>query len=116
MVSKGKYALGDKLIKLSMKILGLSSMGNGEIYHNDVLLDWQDFEGISIEPIQYNDDTIDSVLIFGDATIKFHLKNERDTPIWSELDSNTIFQVIKQLTEKLAELKKQYYLCIIKLK
>ena len=33
MVSKGKFVLGDKLIKLSMKILGLSSIG-GKIYKN----------------------------------------------------------------------------------
>ena len=101
-----KFVLGDKLTELVMTILGLSSIGNGEIYHNDVLLDWEDFEGISIEPIQYNDDTIDSVLIFGDATIEFHLQNECDALNWSEFDSNIIIQVIKQLTEKLAELKK----------
>ena len=105
MVSKGKYALGDKLIKLSMKILGLSNIG-GKIYKNVFLLDWNMYECIAIEPIQYEESIIDALYFFGDVTIKFHLKNERDTPIWSELDSNTIFQVIKQLTEKLAELKK----------
>ena len=105
MVSKGKYALGDKLIKLSMKILGLSNVG-GKIYKNVFLLDWNMYECIAIEPIQYEESIIDALYFFGDVTIKFHLKNERDTPIWSELDSNTIFQVIKQLTEKLAELKK----------
>ena len=105
MVSKGKYALGDKLIKLSMKILGLSNVG-GKIYKNVFLLDWNMYECISLEPIQYKESIIDALFIFGDATIKCHLKNERETPIGSELDSNTIFQVIKQLTEKLAELKK----------
>ncbi len=105
MVSKGKYALGDKLIKLSMKILGLSNIG-GKIYKNVFLLDWNMYECIALEPIQYEESIIDALYFFGDVTIKFHLKNERDTPIWSELDSNTIFQVIKQLTEKLAELKK----------
>ena len=101
MVSKGKYALGDKLIKLSMKILGLSNVG-GKIYKNVFLLDWNMYECIAIEPIQYKESIIDAIYFFGDVTIKFHLKNEHDTPIWSELDSNTIFQVIKQLTEKLA--------------
>lgn len=105
MVSKGKYVLGDKLIKLSMKILGLSNIG-GKIYKNVFLLDWNMYECIALEPIQYEESIIDALYFFGDVTIKFHLKNERDTPIWSELDSNTIFQVIKQLTEKLAELKK----------
>ena len=105
MVSKGKLVLGDKLIKLSMKILGLSNIG-GKIYKNVFLLDWNMYECIALEPIQYEESIIDALYFFGDVTIKFHLKNERDTPIWSELDSNTIFQVIKQLTEKLAELKK----------
>ena len=102
-ISKG--ILGDKLIKLSMKILGLSNIG-GKIYKNVFLLDWNMYECIALEPIQYKESIIDSLYIFGDVTIKFHLKNERDTPIWSEFDANTILQVIKQLTEKLAELKK----------
>ena len=105
MVSKGKYVLEDKLIKLSMKILGLSSIG-GKIYKNVFLLDWNMYECISLEPIQYDEDIIDAVFIFGDATIEFHLKNDCETLNWSEFDENTIFQVIKQLTEKLAELKK----------
>ena len=105
MVSKGKYVLGDKLIKLSMKILGLSNIG-GKIYKNVFLLDWNMYECISLEPIQYKESIIDAIYFFGDVTIRFHLKNEHDTPIWSEFDGNTIIQVIKQLTKKLAELKK----------
>lgn len=105
MVSKGKLVLVDKLIKLSMKILGLSNIG-GKIYKNVFLLDWNMYECISLEPIQYKESIIDALYFFGDVTIKFHLKNENDTLIWSELNSNTILQVIKQLTEKLAELKK----------
>lgn len=105
MVSKGKLVLGDKLIKLSMKILGLSNIG-GKIYKNVFLLDWNMYECIAIEPIQYKESIIDAIYFFGDVTIRFHLKNEHDTPIWSEFDENTILQVIKQLTEKLAELKK----------
>ena len=101
MVSKGKLVLVDKLIKLSMKILGLSNIG-GKIYKNVFLLDWNMYECISLEPIQYKESIIDALYFFGDVTIKFHLKNENDTLIWSELNSNTILQVIKQLTEKLA--------------
>ena len=100
-----KFVLGDKLIKLSMKILGLSNIG-GKIYKNVFLLDWNMYECIAIEPIQYKESIIDAIYFFGDVTIRFHLKNEHDTPIWSEFDENTILQVIKQLTEKLAELKK----------
>lgn len=99
-----KVILGDKLIKLSMKILGLSNVG-GKIYKNVFLLDWNMYECIAIEPIQYKESIIDALYFFGDVTIKFHLKNERDTPIWSELDANTILQVIKQLTKKLARMK-----------
>ena len=98
-ISKG--ILGDKLIKLSMKILGLSSIG-GKIYKNVFLLDWNMYECIALEPIQYKESIIDALYFFGDVTIKFHLKNDCETLNWSELDSNTILQVIKQLTEKLA--------------
>ena len=83
-------------------ILDLSSMGYGEIYHNGVLLDWDNFAYIDLEPIQYDEDIIDAVFIFGDGTIEFHLKNDCETLNWSEFDANTILQVIKQLTEKLA--------------
>ena len=102
MVSKGKYVLGEKLIKLSMKILGLSNIG-GKIYKNVFLLDWNMYECIAIEPIQYKESIIDAIYFFGDVTIRFHLKNEHDTPIWSELDANTILQVTKKLTECLRE-------------
>lgn len=97
-----KVILGDKLIKLSMKILGLSSIG-GKIYKNVFLLDWNMYECIAIEPIQCKESIIDAIYFFGDVTIKFHIKNEHDTPIWSEFDENTILQVIKKLTECLRE-------------
>jgi len=97
-----KIVLGDKLIELVMTILGLSSIGNGEIYNNGVLLDWDNFESIEIEPIPYDEDNIDGVLIFGDATIEFHLENECDALNWSEFDEKIIIQVIKKLSEKLA--------------
>lgn len=97
-----KIVLGDKLIELSMTILGLSSIGNGEIYDNGVLLDWDSFETIDIEPIPYNEDNIDGVIIFGDATTEFHLENECDALNWAEFDEKIIIQVIKKLSEKLA--------------
>ena len=97
-----KIMLGDKLIELSMTILGLSSIGNGEIYNNGVLLDWDNFESIEIEPIPYDEDNIDGVLIFGDATIEFHLENECDALNWADFDEKIIIQVIKKLSEKLA--------------
>ncbi|MDD7592344.1 MAG: hypothetical protein PUJ92_05075 [Bacilli bacterium] len=97
-----KVILGDKLIKLSMKILGLSNIG-GKIYKNVFLLDWNMYECIAIEPIQCKESIIDAIYFFGDVTIKFHIKNEHDTPIWSEFDENTILQVIKKLTECLRE-------------
>lgn len=97
-----KIVLGDKLIELSMTILGLSSIGNGEIYDNGVLLDWDSFETIDIEPIPYNEDNIDGVIIFDDATIEFHLENECDALNWADFDEKIIIQVIKKLSEKLA--------------
>ncbi|MDD7592343.1 MAG: hypothetical protein PUJ92_05070 [Bacilli bacterium] len=101
-----KVILWDKLTDLVIETLGLSIKRNGNIYQNGVLLDWDNFAYIDLEPIQYDEDIIDAVFIFGDATIEFHLKNDCETLNWSEFDSNIIIQVIKQLTEKLAELKK----------
>lgn len=97
-----KIVLGDKLIELSMTILGLSSNGNGEIYDNGVLLDWDCFETIDIEPIQCNEDNINGVLFFGDATVEFHFENECDALNWADFDEKIIIQVIKKLSEKLA--------------
>ena len=97
-----KLVLGDRLIELAMTILGLSFNENGEIYDNGVLLDWDCFESIDIEPIQINEDSINGVLIFGDATIEFHLASECDALNWAYFDVNTITQVIKKLSEKLA--------------
>lgn len=102
-----KIVLGDRLIELVMAILGLSFNENGEIYDNGVLLDWDSFESIDIEPIQWNEDSINEdsingVLIFGDATIEFHLASECDALNWAYFDVNTITQVIKKLSEKLA--------------
>lgn len=97
-----KIVLGDKLIELAMTILGLSSNGNGEIYDNGVLLDWDCFETIDIEPIQHNEDNITGVLFFGDATVEFYFENERDALNWAEFDEKIIIEVIKKLSEKLA--------------
>ena len=97
-----KLVLGDRLIELAMTILGLSFNENGEIYDNGVLLDWDSFESIDIEPIQCNEDSINGILIFGDATIEFHLASECDALNWAYFDVNTITQVIKKLSEKLA--------------
>lgn len=97
-----KLVLGDRLIELAMTILGLSFNENGEIYDNGALLDWDSFESIDIEPIQLNEDSINGVLIFGDATIEFHLAGECDALNWAYFDVNTITQVIKKLSEKLA--------------
>lgn len=97
-----KLVLGDRLIELAMTILGLSFNENGEIYDNGVLLDWDSFESIDIEPIQLNEDSINGVLIFGDATIEFHLASECDALNWAYFDVNTITQVIKKLSEILA--------------
>lgn len=97
-----ELVLGDRLIELAMTILGLSFNENGEIYDNGVLLDWDSFESIDIEPIQLNEDSINGVLIFGDATIEFHLASECDALNWAHFDVNTITQVIKKLSEKLA--------------
>ena len=47
--------------------------------------------------IDLDEDSIDSVLIFGDGTIEFHLKNEQDAINWAEFSEEINEKVIEQL-------------------
>ena len=49
-----KVILWDKLTDLVIETLGLSIKRNGNIYQNGVLLDWDNFAYIDLEPIQYD--------------------------------------------------------------
>lgn len=65
---------------------------------NDSPMEWTDYETIDLpNEVELDKDSIDSVLIFGDGTIEFHLKNEQDAINWAEFNEKVVEKVIEQL-------------------
>ena len=61
-------------------------------------MEWTDHEVIDLpNEVELDEDSIDSVLIFGDGTIEFHLKNEQDAINWAEFSEEVVEKVIEQL-------------------
>jgi hypothetical protein len=50
---------------------------------------------IDIEPYKFFADVIDSVLIFSDGTVEFHMKLEEDAYNWCEFPIDVIRDVLK---------------------
>ena len=89
----------ERLMTLICGILGLT--WNDETYSlmvNDSTMDLTDYEVIKLpNEVKLDKDSIDYVLIFGDGTIEFHLKNEQDAPNWPKFSEEVIEKVIGQL-------------------
>ena len=89
----------ERLMTLICGILGLT--WNDETYSlmvNDSKRELSDYEAIKLpNEIELDKDSIDSVLIFGDGTMEFHLKNAQDAPNWAEFSEEVIEKVIGQL-------------------
>lgn len=65
---------------------------------NDSPMKWTDYETIDLpNEVELDEDSIDGVLIFGDGTIEFHLKNEQDAINWAEFSEEINEKVIEQL-------------------
>lgn len=65
---------------------------------NDSPMEWTDYETIDLpNEVELDEDSIDGVLIFGDGTIEFHLKNEQDAINWAEFNEEVVEKVIEQL-------------------
>lgn len=65
---------------------------------NGTPMRWDEYETIKLpNEIELDEDSIDSVLIFGDGTIEFHLKNEQDAINWAEFSEEVNEKVIEQL-------------------
>ena len=65
---------------------------------NDSKRELSDYEGIRLpNEVELDKDSIDGVLIFGDGTMEFHLKNLQDAPNWAEFSEEVIEKVIGQL-------------------
>lgn len=88
-----------RLITLIRDILGIDWNDEANLYMvNGSTMEWTDHEVIDLpNEVELDEDSIDGVLIFGDGTIEFHLKNEQDAINWTEFSEEVIEKVIEQL-------------------
>ena len=63
------------------------------------LEDEYDFTYIDIIPIKIQEGTINSVMVFGDRTIEFHIDEYCDAYNWSAFSSEVIEEVLNNLKE-----------------
>ena len=89
----------ERLMTLICGILGLTwSDETYSLMVNDSKRDLSDYEEIKLpNEVELDEDSIDGVLIFGDSTIEFHLKNEQDAINWTGFSEEVIEKVIEQL-------------------
>ena len=66
-------------------------------------LAWHDYEIIEIDEVPYENDCIDSVLIFGDGTTEFRLKNSCEAFNFAEFPFEITDKVIDILHIKVKE-------------
>lgn len=95
-----KINLYDTLVNELITALELSVVEGG-IMNNGEIMEWHDLESLSLfNPIPYENDRIDGVLLFGDGTIEFHLENDGDALNWAEFTNDYIKMIIQELQEK----------------
>lgn len=70
---------------------------------NGTPLAWGDYEIIDLDEIPYEDDVIDTLLIFGDGTMEFRMKNAHEAFNFAEFPFDTIDKVINMLHQKVKE-------------
>ena len=89
----------ERLMTLICGILGLTwSDETYSLMVNDSARELSDYEEIKLpNEVELDEDSIDYVLIFGDGTIEFHLKNEQDAINWTGFSEEVIEKVIGQL-------------------
>ena len=89
----------ERLMTLICGILGLTwSDETYSLMVNDSKRDLSDYEEIKLpNEVELDEDSIDGVLIFGDGTIEFHLKNEQDAINWTGFSEEVVEKVIGQL-------------------
>ena len=89
----------ERLMTLICGILGLSwNDETRSLMVNDSKRELSDYEAIKLpNEVELDKDSIDGVLIFGDGTMEFHLKNEQDAINWAEFNEEVVEKVIEQL-------------------
>ena len=80
-------------LEWSEKLNCLKYKGSNEV------LKWEQYESITLpnEVKEEEGDYIDAVLMFGDGTLEYHLKNEEDAINWSEFSAETNMDVLYEL-------------------
>ena len=92
-----KIRLYDTLVNELITALELSVVEGG-IMNNGEIMEWHDLESVSLfNPIPYENDRIDGVLLFGDGTIEFHLENDGDAINWADFSNDYIKMIIEEL-------------------
>lgn len=74
-----------------------------QIVINGCPLAWGDYEIIDIEEVPYENDFIDSILVFGDGTTEFRLKNSCEAMNFAEYPMEIIDKIITNFHEKLKQ-------------
>lgn len=65
---------------------------------NGSTMEWTDHEVIDLpNEVELDEDSIDSILFFGDGTIEYHYKNEQDAFNWGGFSEEVNEKVIEQL-------------------
>ena len=68
---------------------------------NHKILEWDEYQYVDINPIEYDGDKIDGVLLFGDGTLEFHYKNSMEAINYAEFPFEIIDKVIENLIKEL---------------
>lgn len=77
---------------------------NENLYHNGEVLEYYDYMDILLkESIPYDNDAIDAVLLFGDGTIEFHLRDDTEAFNWSVFDADILERVLTDLEKQVNE-------------
>lgn len=97
--------LVDILTMMCANYLNLTYNRNECCYYlNNTEFEYHECECIvlknSIEDKEKND-FIDSILMFGDGTIEFHLKNDEDALNWADFSTDIMLEIIKELNKML---------------
>lgn len=93
------FSIEVKLITLIRSILKAEwNYETNSYIVNGTIMEWTDHEVIVLpNEVELDEDSIDSVLFFGDGTIEFHYKIEQDAINWAEFSEEVNEKVIEQL-------------------
>lgn len=97
-----------RILDLMSRICNLSwDDENDAIICNDVddenlkVLKWEEYQYVDITPIEYDEDKVNGVLLFGDGTLEFHYANSMEAINYADFPFEIMDKVIENLIKKL---------------